>query len=242
MNILITAGGTSEYIDSVRKITNSSSGKLGATIAQTLLKRKDIDNIYYIHTPKAIKPEGDKITYVEVVNTQDVKEAVQSVLKTHRVDWLIHSMAISDYYVDYVSNAKIVAEDLKNEDDFEYALKNPKNKLDNTNKLSSYEDNLIVVLKQTPKIISLIKKLSPNTKLIGFKLLTDTTEENLIDVGYNLLQKNDCDYVVANDLKNISKDTHIAFIIDKAKNIIKTKNKEDIAKKINKLISKSKQL
>ena len=31
--IVITAGGTGEKIDNVRKITNSSSGKLGMTIA-----------------------------------------------------------------------------------------------------------------------------------------------------------------------------------------------------------------
>ncbi len=33
MNVVITAGGTSEPIDMVRKITNSSSGKLGSIIA-----------------------------------------------------------------------------------------------------------------------------------------------------------------------------------------------------------------
>ena len=31
--IVITSGGTSERIDNVRKITNSSSGKLGMVIA-----------------------------------------------------------------------------------------------------------------------------------------------------------------------------------------------------------------
>ena len=48
--IIITAGGTSERIDNVRKITNSSSGKLGCTIAEKLieLKNNEIDKIYYI--------------------------------------------------------------------------------------------------------------------------------------------------------------------------------------------------
>ena len=35
---IITAGGTSEKIDNVRKITNSSSGKLGCIIANTIVK------------------------------------------------------------------------------------------------------------------------------------------------------------------------------------------------------------
>ena len=33
MKVVITAGGTSEKIDNVRKITNSSTGKLGLCIA-----------------------------------------------------------------------------------------------------------------------------------------------------------------------------------------------------------------
>ena len=33
MRVVITAGGTSEMIDSVRSITNKSSGKLGSDIS-----------------------------------------------------------------------------------------------------------------------------------------------------------------------------------------------------------------
>ena len=39
--IIITSGGTSERIDNVRKITNSSSGKLGMTIANHLLQKNN---------------------------------------------------------------------------------------------------------------------------------------------------------------------------------------------------------
>ena len=41
--IIITSGGTSERIDNVRKITNSSCGKLGMTIANHLLE----ENVVY---------------------------------------------------------------------------------------------------------------------------------------------------------------------------------------------------
>ena len=113
MNIVITAGGTSEYIDSVRKITNSGSGKLGATIAEELSKRNNIDNIYYIHTPKAILPKGNKFTFIKVINTKDVEIAVKEILKNKKIDWFIHSMAISDYFVDYVSNINILVNNIK---------------------------------------------------------------------------------------------------------------------------------
>lgn len=56
MRILITAGGTSENIDSVRKITNSSSGRLGAVIAEQMLQNGH--NIVYVHGEKSNSPIG----------------------------------------------------------------------------------------------------------------------------------------------------------------------------------------
>ena len=44
MRILITAGGTSEKIDSVRAITNHSTGSLGKAIAEALVTRSILDS------------------------------------------------------------------------------------------------------------------------------------------------------------------------------------------------------
>jgi phosphopantothenate-cysteine ligase len=62
--------------------------------------------------------------------------------------------------------------------------------INNENKLSSNINNLIITLKKTPKIIGMIKKLQPETTLVGFKLLSNAAEEELIDIGYSLLEKN----------------------------------------------------
>lgn len=243
LNILITAGGTSEYIDAVRKITNSSSGKLGSIIANEFSQKNNINKIFYVCTPKSIKPNmsliiknGIDFKLYEIITTMELKKVVEDILKNEKIDYFIHSMAISDYYVDYVSTASLLSKSLENSNNYEEALKNPTYKLDNSTKLSSSEDNLILVLKQTPKIISIIKKISPRTKLIGFKLLDNVTEEELIKVGFNLLVKNDCDYVFANDLKNIKEKEHIGFLIDKNKNYKKLNNKESISKEIINLI------
>lgn len=245
INIVITAGGTSEPIDKVRKITNSSTGRLGSIIANKLIQRKDIGKIFYITTKKAIKPQigaltlaglCEKLEIIEIETTMQLKEAVEKVLLNNKIDYFIHAMAVSDYYVDYVSTANIIANELKDSNDFEETLKNPINKLDKTNKISSYEDNLVVVLKQTPKIIGLIKELSPNTHLFGFKLLDDVGKEYLIEIASKLRDKNNCDYVIANDLKDIRNGNHKAFIIDKAENIEEVEGKENIATNIIKKI------
>ena len=94
------------------------------------------------------------------------------------------------------------------------------------------------MLKKTPKIISLIKKLSPNTKLIGFKLLENVKKNYLINVARKLMIKNDCDYVIANDLTQINENEHIAYLINnKNEEIIEMKTKLEIANNINRLIS-----
>ncbi len=231
---VITAGGTSEYIDKVRKITNSGTGKLGSIIADEIGNRDDVERIFYIHTPKAFLPNTEKAVCIQVTDTNSVKDAVEKVLTENKVDVFIHTMAISDYYVDYVSTIEMLSEEMKNRDISE-TLRNPISKLDNSSKLSSSEDNLVVVLKQTPKIIGIIKKLSPETKLIGFKLLENVTKEHLFEVARRLMEKNDCDAVVANDLKDIKEGNHKAFLISKNKEI-EMNGKEEIAKTLAKYV------
>lgn len=237
-NIVITSGGTSEYIDKVRKITNSGTGKLGSMIANEFALRDDIDTIFYIHTPKAILPKFNtnvNLILIEVTDTKSVKNVVEKILIENNISIFIHSMAISDYYVDYVSTASLLTKELNMSQDIEKTLKNATNKLDNSSKLSSTEDNLIVVLKQTPKIINLIKKISPNTKLIGFKLLENVSNEYLFEIAKNLMKKNNCDYVVANDLKTIKNGNHKAFLLNnKNDTIIEMNGKKNIAKVITK--------
>ena len=232
MNIVITAGGLSEYIDNVRKITNSSTGKLGLVIANTFLSNDNIDLIYYVCPKSALKPNNEKVKIIEVNGANNTKDAIEKILKNNKIDIFIHSMAVSDYTINYVTNMNYLNESLNNtnnktiKDVFNNAKKY------NEAKISSNEDNLILVLKPTPKIISIIKNISPKTILVGFKLLDNVGESKLIKVAKELRDKNKCDYVIANDLANIRQGNHKAFIIDKNDNITTSYGKEDIAKKL----------
>ncbi len=233
--IIITAGGTSERIDNVRKITNSSTGKLGVVIANKLthMESEKIDKIYYIASKTALKPSHEKIEVIEIVDTNDLKMTVERLLTTEKIDYFIHSMAVSDYTVDFVTTAKRIVETIENNKE----LSLYDNIIDNSNaiianKISSYEDDLMIKLKRTPKIISLIKDLSPETFLVGFKLLDGVTKDELIDVATKLKDKNKCNLVVANDLSNIRNGNHLAYIIGDDKNYIEASGKEDIAFKL----------
>lgn len=235
MNIVITAGGTSEKIDNVRKITNSSTGKLGVLIANELINKKlnEINKIFYVCSNKVLRPNNEKIEVIEIESTKDLEDVTVKLLTNNKIDYFIHSMAVSDYTTNYVTNAKLLSQEInkRNDCDIEKIIKENTSVL-NGNKISSYEDNLIVVLKPTPKIISLIKKISPKTFLVGFKLLDGVTKERLIEVACNIRDKNNCDLVVANDLSNIRKGNHTAYIIDKQDNEITCIGKENIAKNL----------
>ena len=62
MKIIITAGGTSERIDDVRTITNSSTGRLGFTIGSAFAEAagngENIEKIYYLHGVRAAYPQN----------------------------------------------------------------------------------------------------------------------------------------------------------------------------------------
>ncbi len=233
--IIITSGGTSEKIDNVRKITNSSSGKLGCTIANKLIEchKEQIDKIYYVCSKKSVRPTHNKIEIIEIEDTNDLEITINKLLTNNNIHYFIHSMAVSDYTVDYVTTVESLALNINN---------NPnKNIVDvicshndnlKDNKISSNVDNLIIKLKKTPKIISMIKSISPSTYLVGFKLLDNVSEEYLINTAIKLKDKNNCDLVVANDLKNIRDGNHKAYIIKKSNDYIIAEGKEDIAEKL----------
>lgn len=243
-NIIITAGGTEENIDNVRKITNMATGKLGTVICNELLTNENdvINKIYYLSTRTALRPiENKKIEFISIDGADDLKEKVEYLLKNNKIDYFIHSMAVSDYTTDYITTATLLAKYIeKNSDkkDIKKLIRENKNVLDTNKKISSSEKDLIIKLKPTPKIISIIKNISPKTYLVGFKLLNNVSKEQLYDVANKLLIKNNCDLVIGNDLANIKENLHKALFITK-KGIIKEVNsKKEIAINLVKILFK----
>ena len=232
---IVTAGGTSEKIDNVRKITNSSSGRLGMLIASRLLNENKNSIIYYICSKNSLRPVDEKIKIIEIDDTNDLKNKVENLLLTNKIDCFIHSMAVSDYQTDYVTTIEQIKKSINNASNIEEAFSNIETI--NDNKISSSCNNLVVVLKQTPKIISMIKNLSPSTYLVGFKLLDGVSKDELIMVGKKLRNKNKCDLVVANDLSTIRNGKHLAYIIDKNDRIEEANGKDEIAMKIVRMVS-----
>lgn len=241
MKIIITSGGTSEQIDGVRSISNNSSGKLGSIIANYLSKNgNQIEKIFYLCAKNSILPEQQKnIEIIYVSNVESLVNAMKQLISSQKIDIVIHSMAVSDYTVDYITNSANLSNLLenKNKNEIENILKNFDKTVDIKTKISSNVPDIIIKLKQTPKVISMIKKWDKNIFLIGFKLLVNVSKDKLIDTAKQLMIKNDCDVVVANDKKNITKTEHKAYIQTKKGDIFKANTKVDIANIIAKIIN-----
>lgn len=211
--VIVTAGGTSEPIDAVRKITNTATGLLGSLVADRLALKGYV--VYYVAPKDAVEPRYvGEMNRIITNDTNSVKEAVCRLLETENIYAVVHSMAISDYTVKEV--------------------KYHGRMLDNKNKISSDYDELDVKLVKTPKIISLIKKAKPDVKLIGFKLLNNVSESDLIAASRRQIDVSGSDYVVANDATWIDGDKHKAIVVNKNGEVIYRSDgtKKDLAKLI----------
>ena len=217
MKILVTSGGTSEAIDSVRSITNHSTGRLGKIITETLLAAGH--EVCLITTNRALKPEAHpNLSIQEINNTNDLLLEMKERVPNYQV--LIHSMAVSDYTPVYMTGL----DEVKTSSNLEGFL----DKQNKETKISSTDEVQVLFLKKTPKIISLVKEWNPSIHLIGFKLLVDVTEDHLIEVARQSLVKNQADLIIANDLTQISTSHHKAIFVEKD-GLQTVQTKEEIA-------------
>lgn len=217
MKILITSGGTSEAIDSVRSITNHATGHLGKIMAEKYLAAQF--DVTLVTTKTAIKPQAqDRLTIIEISDVSSLFHTLEELVPKH--DVIIHSMAVSDYSPVYMTGLEQVK-----------AVQNIESLLEKTNaeaKISSKDDYQVLFLKKTPKVISYIKEWNPDIQLIGFKLLVNTSKEELFQVARASLVKNQADYILANDLADISPTKHGAYLIDE-EHAYPAQTKEEIA-------------
>ena len=197
MKILITGGGCEEPIDNVRSICNFSTGRTSTEIANTLIDsfKSNID-VTAIMAEKAVKSKNCNIKTFKTF--QQLEDLIKKECSSEIYDVIIHAAAVSDYSPEYVIIDEI------------------KYKIGEIPKISS-QNSLQIVMKKNPKILNNIKNWTKNScKLIGFKLTSNATEEERnIAVNKLFSEENSPDYVVANDLSEITETEHPFYIYSK---------------------------
>jgi len=245
MKVMITAGSTVERIDRVRSISNISTGKLGSLIADAFSSVQDIEEIYYLCNKTAILPRSERVTIITIDNVTSLESVIKDVCNRVQIDIVIHSMAVSDYCVNKITSVSIIAKTLapkldllKDEQITETALlpllyvSIDESSIDDTRKISSNIDDMLLFMRRTPKVISIFQNISPKSILVGFKLLDTVPHEVLIDTGFHVLQENKCNFVLANDLSKINEKSHVGYLIDGKKNYQRLATKKEIANAI----------
>ena len=119
-------------------------------------------------------------------------------------DIIVHAAAVSDFKVANVSKNKIASDKILN-----------------------------LKLTATPKLIKDIKRLSPESFLVGFKLESNLNPKNIFKTVKSLFTETGCDLVVANTLKP----SYQGYIVNADGNILsKADNKQAIAQNLVKFI------
>lgn len=189
MNILVTAGGTKEFIDGVRYLGNTSSGKTGATLVDYLSSKGH--NVVWLGAHDAIRPQSAHTPYY-FTGYDDLSATLKKLLFEQSFDVVFHAAAVSDYKVT----------DIQSED---VGLAVNRN-----HKISSTAETLQLTLTKQNKIINHLVDWSVNkeVKVIGFKL-THTEDSGQQHRAVNKLLSQPGIFAVAhNDLHVINENHH----------------------------------
>jgi phosphopantothenate-cysteine ligase len=207
MDVLVTAGGTAEHIDAVRAITNTGTGRLGALIADRFAGEGW--RVTHICSERAVAPSDPGIDVRRIVDTAGLEAAVRGACAETRFDAVVHSMAVSDFQVASVTSGGV--------------------QLDRSRKISSSEPELVVRLVPTTKVIGLFQTIAPQAVLVGFKLRIGTPKAELLEIARELLVKNRCQFVLANDQLLIDGDRHTGWLLSDTGEVAEFSTKVEIA-------------
>lgn len=200
MNILITSGGTKVPIDAVRSITNSSSGRTGADLARELLKRGH--NIFFL---SAVRSEHPFIRKIDTQRRDEYIQAIEDVVIRGAEFEKNKANFYSSYYKTF-DEYKAQVENILEHCDIEvavmaaavsdYGMEAMTGKVSGASKMTLH-------LEPLPKILDRVKEVSPNTKLVAFKMLFGSTPEQLDAAANKVIEHSKADMVIGNDLSEI---------------------------------------
>ena len=216
-NILLTSGGTRVPIDRVRHIGNMSRGNFPQKIARAILEKSgdDLERLTFFKAAESYTPFSKRIDWAEVDDDKGDQELIQllELRRMCRKHKYHYTQLTYKTYQDYESHFQrsywpfdvvILAAAVS-----DYLVKNYVD-----GKIRSAEA-LCIELEPAPKIISMIKEKWPNAILIGFKLMVDSTDQQLMEAAHESCEKNGCQFVVANDLRDIVANNHRLLIVER---------------------------
>lgn len=212
MRILISSGGTKVPIDPVRNISNSSSGRFGSELATAALVANM--EVSYLTSSNGKSPFSENFDFYASSDWEDnanrfkqlnqfskkycnyyresryhnfveYSEMLKAIIEKEQPQIVMLAAAVSDYLVSNYSGKKIRS-----------------------------SGSLNIHLESAPKLIHFIKQWSKETFLVGFKLLVDATDSELITAAMAIIEQHNIDLVVANNLSSIRRGAHEVILVE----------------------------
>ena len=204
MKVLITSGGTKIKIDLVRSITNMSRGTFGSQICDSFWHKlnanahanneiaDEVHQITFFMAKNSKMPTAEHMAseffdndthlnrYIEYDTFDDYRSKLTDLLKKEKFDIIVLAAAVSDYGVEKMFNGKY----------------------------RSRDDDMCIKLVKLPKVITEVRKLAPDSMVCGFKLLVNSTDDELRAAMQKQFDENNIDLCVGNDLRDIKNDNH----------------------------------
>ncbi len=170
-HVVVSAGGTREYLDPVRFLGNRSSGRQGYALARTAAARGAEVTLVAANT---LLPDPAGVTVVHVETTAELREAVLKAAAT--ADAVVMAAAPADFRPSRVSEAKIK----KSEDGTAPELS-----------LVQNPDVLAELARERPRAEAVV---------VGFAAETGDEAGSVLDHGRAKLARKGCDVLVVNDV------------------------------------------
>jgi phosphopantothenoylcysteine decarboxylase/phosphopantothenate--cysteine ligase len=218
INVLVTAGSTVEYIDSVRILTNLSSGKMGLNIAQQCLDKCFNVTFVYGHGSLNI-PDDPRMNIIRIKTTEQMLKVVKERILNEKQHIVFHAAAVADFSISHSSKKR-------------------------PNKMDTRNGTKTIKIVPTTKIVDKIKQFDNKIFLVAFKAEYGISKELLVKRALAKLNECNGDLIVANDVSrkgcDFGSDTNEVYIIDKEKDIIHIplESKKEIARNLLKIVCK----
>jgi len=193
--VMVTAGGTREYIDDVRVVTNISSGALGCKIAEAFLENGA--HVFYVHSKGAPMPvileDGlSRLTTEQFVTTGDLMDTMGSFCKGMGMDVVVHSAAVSDFTFRRDVPVKVSSDSEE-----------------------GFIEHLRQAIVRTPKIVKSVKQWCPGCTLVSFKFTVGKSRDDLLNIAWHAGRGCGADFVVANDKEEMKRNrSHTAYLVN----------------------------
>jgi phosphopantothenoylcysteine synthetase/decarboxylase len=180
MRCLVTAGPTVEPLDSVRRLTNHSTGTLGTDLANHLACTGHDVLLLRSRTATAA-PALHAVTTEAFATAADLLGRFQAHATQEPVA-IFHAAAVGDFQVGAV---------FRRDDDGRLTPVH-------SGKFSTRDGSLLAELRPTPKILAQLRDLYPKAWITGWKYEVDGTRDEVLQRARAQLQSCRSDAVVAN--------------------------------------------